>query len=182
MSTVEKENVITEFQEAFRQYPTQDNEGYIPDRGGFKCGWFAAYHYYAVQDMRRIRDNLRTELASAQAKIAGLEQELEESKRLNGYIRIDLGDAETEADDAWCKVETLQAERDQLRKDLEQAELDIARWNTVYEIQIGKLSESAALAAKYKKALEFYRDTPEPKHCETPGFTAREALSQAGES
>ena len=33
------------FQQAWADYPTQDNEGYSPDRGGFKCGWFAALNY-----------------------------------------------------------------------------------------------------------------------------------------
>jgi len=30
------------FKEAWDDYPSQDNEGYQPDRGGFKCGWFSA--------------------------------------------------------------------------------------------------------------------------------------------
>jgi len=30
------------FKKAWSDYPSQDNEGFRPDRGGFKCGWFAA--------------------------------------------------------------------------------------------------------------------------------------------
>lgn len=35
---------ITEFQEAFNDYPSQDNEGFVPERGGFKCGFSSAWH------------------------------------------------------------------------------------------------------------------------------------------
>jgi hypothetical protein len=35
----------TAFQEAWRGYPSQDNEGFVPDRSGFKCGWFAALQW-----------------------------------------------------------------------------------------------------------------------------------------
>lgn len=33
------------FKKAWLDYPSQDNEGYQPDRGGFKCGWFAALEH-----------------------------------------------------------------------------------------------------------------------------------------
>lgn len=33
----------TEFLRAYNDYPSQDNEGYIPDRAGFKCGFSAAW-------------------------------------------------------------------------------------------------------------------------------------------
>ncbi len=33
------------FKKAWETYPSQDNEGYQPDRAGFKCGWFAALEY-----------------------------------------------------------------------------------------------------------------------------------------
>lgn len=33
------------FEKAWSSYPTQDNEGYVPDRGGFKAGWFAALEW-----------------------------------------------------------------------------------------------------------------------------------------
>lgn len=31
------------FKKTWEDYPNQDNEGYIPDRGGYKCGFFAAW-------------------------------------------------------------------------------------------------------------------------------------------
>lgn len=46
-----------EFQKAWRDYPSQDNEGYIPDRGGFKCGWFAAL-YYERENTRNLKQQL----------------------------------------------------------------------------------------------------------------------------
>lgn len=33
------------FQRAWENYPSQDNEGYVPDRGGFKAAWEAALKY-----------------------------------------------------------------------------------------------------------------------------------------
>lgn len=34
-------NTHEAFKRAWENYPSQDNEGYLPDRGGFKCGWYA---------------------------------------------------------------------------------------------------------------------------------------------
>lgn len=28
------------FKESWEDYPSQDNEGYVPDRAGYKCGFF----------------------------------------------------------------------------------------------------------------------------------------------
>jgi hypothetical protein len=33
------------FKQAWLDYPSQDNEGYVPDRGGFKSGWLSCYHW-----------------------------------------------------------------------------------------------------------------------------------------
>jgi hypothetical protein len=33
---------------AWENYPSQDNEGYQPNRGGFNAGWFA-YHYWLLK-------------------------------------------------------------------------------------------------------------------------------------
>lgn len=38
-----------EFKRAYDDYPSQDNEGYVPDRGGFKAGFFAAWNLLEVQ-------------------------------------------------------------------------------------------------------------------------------------
>lgn len=40
------ENLMHEqFVTSWKSYPSQDNEGYLPDRGGFKCGWYACYNW-----------------------------------------------------------------------------------------------------------------------------------------
>lgn len=36
-------NKFDEFKKAREDYPSQDNEGYVPDRGGFKCGFMEAW-------------------------------------------------------------------------------------------------------------------------------------------
>ena len=46
--------------EAWRLYPTQDNEGFQPDRGGFKCGWFAALNW-CDDERREANNNLKHE-------------------------------------------------------------------------------------------------------------------------
>ncbi len=35
---------IDEFRAAYDAVPSQDNEGYVPDRAGFKCGFSSAWH------------------------------------------------------------------------------------------------------------------------------------------
>lgn len=45
------------FKEAWENYPSQDNEGYLPERGGFKCGWFAALRY-RDDEIKALREEL----------------------------------------------------------------------------------------------------------------------------
>ena len=35
---------LTEFRDAYESFPSQDNEGYVPNRGGFKAGFCSAWH------------------------------------------------------------------------------------------------------------------------------------------
>ena len=39
------QQAMTEFKSAWENYPSQDNEGYQPDRGGFKAGWIGCYYW-----------------------------------------------------------------------------------------------------------------------------------------
>jgi hypothetical protein len=39
-------NPIKLFQQDYSKYPNQDTEGYSPDRGSFKTGWFMCYHRF----------------------------------------------------------------------------------------------------------------------------------------
>lgn len=37
-----QDQIFHAFKDAWEGYPSQDNEGYQPDRGGFKAGWHSA--------------------------------------------------------------------------------------------------------------------------------------------
>lgn len=45
------------FKRAWKDYPSQDNEGYRPDRGSFKCG-FSAGLEHREQEIKRLREAL----------------------------------------------------------------------------------------------------------------------------
>lgn len=42
-------NKFDEFKKAYEDYPSQDNEGYIPDRAGFKCGFMVAWNLLQIE-------------------------------------------------------------------------------------------------------------------------------------
>lgn len=42
------------FKRAWEDYPSQDNEGFQPDRGGFKCGWAAALDWVRERETMRL--------------------------------------------------------------------------------------------------------------------------------
>jgi hypothetical protein len=48
--------------DALSKCPSQDNEGYVPDRGSFKAGWFMAlaWERATVEDLRTENQYLRT--------------------------------------------------------------------------------------------------------------------------
>lgn len=46
-----REQEFEAFKKAWEEYPSQDNEGFVPDRGGFKCGWFAALEWARTTPM-----------------------------------------------------------------------------------------------------------------------------------
>jgi uncharacterized protein CbrC (UPF0167 family) len=43
------------FIKEYSNFPSQDNEGYTPDRDGFKAGWFACLHWLTahIEDKRK---------------------------------------------------------------------------------------------------------------------------------
>lgn len=49
------------FKRAWQDYPSQDNEWYVPERGGFKAGWFAALRWADEQQAAAIRDAVAEE-------------------------------------------------------------------------------------------------------------------------
>lgn len=48
------------FKKAWEEYPSQDNEGFSPDRGGFKCGWFAALDWKNNPEKLEIKEQSKT--------------------------------------------------------------------------------------------------------------------------
>lgn len=70
-----------EFKRAYADYPSQDNEGYVPDRGGFKAGFGAAWNLLMpkikaaqdeIQEMREGRWERGTLWNTYQATLAKL--------------------------------------------------------------------------------------------------------------
>jgi hypothetical protein len=47
-------NRFDECKKAYADYPSQDNEGYTPDRAGFKCGFSAAWRL-KEKEMEQLR-------------------------------------------------------------------------------------------------------------------------------
>jgi len=55
---------LKEFRESYDTYPSQDNEGYVPERGSFKSGFHACYvklnpEFMKAQQALRERDRER---------------------------------------------------------------------------------------------------------------------------
>ena len=46
-----------EFKRAYNDYPSQDNEGFVPDRAGFKCGFNAAWDIQQIE-INRLKEKL----------------------------------------------------------------------------------------------------------------------------
>jgi hypothetical protein len=40
------------FRKSYDLYPSQDNEGFVPDRGSFKCGFYAAWNMLKSEKFR----------------------------------------------------------------------------------------------------------------------------------
>lgn len=54
-------NQHEEFLKAYNDYPTQDNEGFVPNRGGFKCGFGAAWDIQQKEINQLRGDRMLTE-------------------------------------------------------------------------------------------------------------------------
>ena len=58
---------IEEFRKAYDEYPSQDNEGFVPHRGGFKCGFERGWHiqqqkiYEKDAEIERLKAELERE-------------------------------------------------------------------------------------------------------------------------
>lgn len=52
------------FKKAWADYPSQDNEGYEPDRGGFKAGWFSCFQWLKSRMMDSKPSTINHEMPS----------------------------------------------------------------------------------------------------------------------
>lgn len=100
------------FKEAWENYPSQDNEGYVPDRGGFKSGFLCAW------------DQQQTKIDALQAEVAGLKRALEdreavceqhiqniEAQRMRARVRMPKLGASLREEVVSLKIQLSQAER-----------------------------------------------------------------------
>ncbi len=61
------EDKYTIMRRCYSDYPSQDNEGYIPDRGGFKIGFYAAWDYLTGKGIETLKPPKPSETAVDQA-------------------------------------------------------------------------------------------------------------------
>lgn len=59
------EKEFNAFKDAWLNYPSQDNEGYVPDRGSFKAGWFAALEWCGYKKSKAENEQLKAKLEKA---------------------------------------------------------------------------------------------------------------------
>lgn len=118
------------FKQAWIDFPSQDNEGYLPDRAGFKAGWFSAWNSCAEKYEKLIAENdakiesvikeeyqqLQSDLTTAKAEIDALTAEVEDRKKAYDAIddvNIKLNEQLTAAQ---LTIRKLEVERDLLRE------------------------------------------------------------------
>lgn len=72
------------FKSAYDNYPSQDNEGYVPERGSFKAGFTSAWHHLEryKTDADRSLNLLTITLETIKFQLAKKEQECERLKRI----------------------------------------------------------------------------------------------------
>ncbi len=58
---------LREFRDSYSEYPTQDGEGWLPDRGSFKAGFFACYH-----KLNPLREAEREKVEKLRNRITGM--------------------------------------------------------------------------------------------------------------
>lgn len=132
--------VFEEFKKHWDRFPSQDNEGYVPDRGGFKAGWYACVDWLRDRfdstkaralttepvsakhaQKQRLADNylglIEKQLAEREERIAELELELKNTCELqNAGISHDAFDAVCcERDTAESKLQTAVTALEQIR-------------------------------------------------------------------
>ena len=86
---------FTEFKKAYDDYPSQDNEGFVPDRGGFKCGFGAAWK---VRDAELAALRGANERMSNDPNRTALLKIIERVDRDNEFLRIERDSARADRD------------------------------------------------------------------------------------
>jgi hypothetical protein len=69
------------FLKAYSDYPSQDNEGHVPDRGSFKAGFLAALEYTKTESVR-LRESLEWQNAITKALLEFQTKYVLENKKL----------------------------------------------------------------------------------------------------
>lgn len=77
IAQTEQETCMDLFKETWEDYPSQDNEGHLPDRGGFKCGWFAAWSH-----KQKEIDSLEYKLKNKDELIKASEEYIDDLRKL----------------------------------------------------------------------------------------------------
>lgn len=73
---------LEEFQKAYDDVPSQDNEGYVPERGSFKTGFSRAWHLQQQNIYARDQS-----LKEAREEIEGLKRKIDKADKTLEFIR-----------------------------------------------------------------------------------------------
>jgi hypothetical protein len=77
------------FLDAYSNYPSQDNEGYTPDRGSFKAGFFAGVRYKKAE-LEQLQEQWEPEWKEqAAASAAGYNESFEKFKSDLERLRVE---------------------------------------------------------------------------------------------
>jgi len=84
-----------EFKRAYDAYPTQDNEGFVPDRGGFKAGFGAAWNILEpkLAEQSKLSTQLAHEHSQLKAQLAEALRNEQSSASAYAEVRTKLDTA-----------------------------------------------------------------------------------------
>lgn len=74
------------FKQAWLDYPSQDNEGYVPERGSFKCGWFAGAAWQAERDKAELERYKNDADRSLQLMALTMESQSAQLERMRAVV------------------------------------------------------------------------------------------------
>jgi len=109
-------NKRLECEKAYQDYPSQDNEGFVPDRLGFKCGFNAAWHILHL----RI-DQLEAENKCLQFNLEQKSKEIGRSEHRDNTVDYIYDKLETYS----RHLDEVSAERDRLKELLKECSSEL---------------------------------------------------------